>query len=164
MIFVAVGTERFPFDRLVRTVDELAPELDEEVLVQLGSCQHVPASCQWVRMLPYQELVTRIEQASLVIAHGGAGLMLLSVRAGKVPIVLPRLKRHGEHVDDHQLQLVSRMAELGHVRHANDERELAELVRHGPTGATHGGAEPTGESVLGAALGRYLLGVGTGQT
>ena len=49
-------------------------------------------------------------KASVVICHGGCGSISLALRAGKVPIVVPRQKRYGEHVNDHQLQLTQALA------------------------------------------------------
>lgn len=130
MIFVGVGTERFSFDRLVRSIDGAAPGLaGEEVFVQLGHSQYEPQACPWERLLPYPELVARIEQARVPILHGGAGMMLIAARAGKVPIVVPRRHEFAEHVDDHQVQLATRMAELGYVILVDDPSEIGAAIR-----------------------------------
>lgn len=129
MIFVSVGTERFPFDRLVRAVDQAAAALHgEPVFVQLGHGVYTPTRCRWARFLSYQELAEQISQARIVVTHGGAGLLLLCRRWGKVPIVMPRRRRFGEHVDDHQVELAMRMTQEGHVVLVEEPQTLAETI------------------------------------
>jgi UDP-N-acetylglucosamine transferase subunit ALG13 len=129
MIFVSVGTGRFPFDRLVRAVDQSAAALHgEPVFVQLGHGVYTPIRCRWARFLSYQELAEQISQARIVVTHGGAGLLLLCRRSGKVPIVVPRRRRFGEHVDDHQVELTRRMARDGHAVLVEEPDALAGAI------------------------------------
>lgn len=115
-VFVSVGSERFPFNRLVEAVDTAASDVGgEETFIQLGHCTRVPRHCDWARMLPFDDLVQRMTAARVVVTHAGVGSILLALRAGKVPIVLPRRRRLGEHVDDHQVELAERLAGLGRV-------------------------------------------------
>ena len=81
--------------------------------------------------MPFGEILEHLEAAHVVVAHAGVGSILLAVRHGHVPIVMPRLHRYGEHVDDHQAQLAGRLAQLGRVLVAWDGRELAQLVAAG---------------------------------
>lgn len=136
MIFVTVGTERFPFDRLVRAVDDIAGRLREEpVFVQLGESRYLPQRCPWSRYLPYPEISRRIEEARIVVTHGGAGSVLLCLQHRKVPVVLPRRRLFGEHVNDHQVGFTGRMAELGHILLAREMEELEPLIlRDAPAG------------------------------
>lgn len=129
MVFVSVGTERFPFDRLIQAVDQAASQLNgEPIFVQLGHSTYRPQRCQWTRILPYQDLIEQIRRARIVVCHAGAGILLLCARSGKAPIVLPRRKRFGEHVDDHQPELAMRMAQLGYVLLAERPEEIVPLI------------------------------------
>jgi UDP-N-acetylglucosamine transferase subunit ALG13 len=69
----------------------------------------------WREFVPYDEMLTLIGEAEGVISHAGVGMILSTLAAGKVPVVLPRLKRLGEHVDDHQLQIVTAFEKRGFV-------------------------------------------------
>ena len=130
MIFVTVGTERFPFNRLIRVVDEAAAHVDgEAIFVQLGHSTYLPKRCQWARFLTYQELIGQLQQARVVVSHAGAGMLVLCARWGKVPIVIPRRRRFGEHLDDHQMELATRMARSGFVLLAEPLEELVPLLR-----------------------------------
>jgi UDP-N-acetylglucosamine transferase subunit ALG13 len=113
MIFVTVGTERFPFDRLLRAVDKLARQgLLKDVYCQIGASGYKPAYCSYKVFLPFEEVVYCIQESELVIAHGGAGIVALCLKFGKIPILAPRQKRFGEHVDDHQVEFARHMERL----------------------------------------------------
>jgi UDP-N-acetylglucosamine transferase subunit ALG13 len=129
MIFAAVGTEQYPFDRLVRAIDGIAANGEEEAFIQVGHATYVPRACEYAHMLPFNDLVAKIEAARVVVVHAGVGLTLLCANAGKVPILVPRLPQLGEHVDDHQLQLGERLEALGRVILARAGDDLPRLVR-----------------------------------
>lgn len=113
MIFVTVGTERFPFDRLLRAVDELAQRgLLADVYCQIGASGYKPIHCSWKVFLPFEELIHCIQESDLVIAHGGAGVVALCLKFRKIPILVPRQKRFGEHVDDHQVEFALKIERL----------------------------------------------------
>ncbi len=130
MIFVTLGIEQFPFDRLVKEVDFLArvKKINAPVFIQLGACKYEPVHCEWKRFLPFGEMCKRIEEADLVIAHAGAGTTLLCLQLGKRPILVPRRKKFKEQVGDHQVMFAKKMQELGYASVAFEISELANLI------------------------------------
>lgn len=113
VIFVTVGTERFPFDRLIHAVDDLVRQgLLTDVHCQIGASRYKPIHCSWKAFLSFEKLVWHIQESELVIAHGGAGVVALCLKFGKIPILVPRQKRFGEHVDDHQVEFALHMERL----------------------------------------------------
>jgi UDP-N-acetylglucosamine transferase subunit ALG13 len=130
VIFVITGMEIHPFDRLARTVDELhrTRAVGEDFLIQLGSCTFEPRHVPFVRYLSFGEICDRIREASVVITHAGAGSTLVTLQQGKHPVVVPRLARFGEHVDDHQLGLAEKLASRGLVTVVRDEATLAGAI------------------------------------
>lgn len=106
MIFVTVGTHEQPFDRLVQKVDELKRDgvIREDVFIQTGFSTYEPKYCQWSKLIPYEDMVKYVHQARIVITHGGPASFLMPLQIGKTPIVVPRQKQFGEHVNDHQLE------------------------------------------------------------
>jgi beta-1,4-N-acetylglucosaminyltransferase len=115
MIFVTVGTHDQPFDRLVRAADELAARIDEPVTVQRGVSRFQPRRAQAFDWATTGEMDEWIDRARVVIAHAGAGTMISVFRRGKPLIVIPRLREHGEHYNDHQMELAAAMAQAGRV-------------------------------------------------
>jgi len=132
MIFVTTGTEKHPFDRMVAEVDRLAAGdgFDgAEVLVQTGSSDFQPQHCRTVKLLSYGEMVEQVRAARLVIAHGGAGSFMLCRQFHTPLIMIPRLRRMGENVDDHQVLFCRRLAGLGHMQVVEEVAELGASVR-----------------------------------
>ena len=113
MIFVTVGTHEQPFDRLLQCVDELKARgtLTEEVVLQTGVSTYIPKSCQWERFYPYQTMQELVEAARIVVTHGGPSSFLMALQRNKVPVVVPRMHKFGEHVNDHQLTFCKEVAD-----------------------------------------------------
>ena len=114
MILVTVGTSETPFDRLLEAFD-MDDRPDEEVIVQHGPSSVRPRGTSCVDFLPYDQLVDTIRRARLVVTHAGVGSIMTTLANGKRPIVVPRLHRFDEAVDDHQLALGRRLADSGLV-------------------------------------------------
>lgn len=129
MVFVTVGTHEQQFDRLVRAVDRYAASGGEEVFVQTGYCDYVPEHCDWRRFIPASEMRGRMESADVVITHGGPSSFIGAMAAGKVPVVVPRYERFGEHVNDHQEAFVRLVAERqGGIVPVYDVVDLADAI------------------------------------
>ncbi len=105
MIIVTVGTHEQPFDRLVGYMDKWAGDHDEEVIIQSGFSTIEPQNCKWQKFYKQEEMDKFIRDARIVITHGGPCCYNEVIHTGKVPIVVPRSHRLGEHVDDHQIEI-----------------------------------------------------------
>jgi len=153
VIFVTLGTQGFSFDRLLRGLEGLPP--GEELVVQGGASSVRPQGATWIEFLEYAELVDHVRDARVVVSHAGVGTVLTSVREGKRPVVVPRLHRYGEAVDDHQLGFGRRLAQAGLVTLVEDPARLPEAIAVAP--------EPPGPSgaagALVADLRAYLEGI-----
>lgn len=132
MIFVTVGNATQGFRRLLDAISKLAEQgvFDEEtVVIQSGSNPGFQSShCEQTDFLPMDRFGEMIREADLVISHAGAGTLLHVLQAGKVPVVMPRFKRYGEHVDDHQVELVKTLASKGRVVPAYEPEDLPEAI------------------------------------
>lgn len=104
MIFVTVGTHEQPFDRLLKAMDKLVETgiIQEETVIQAGFSTYQPAHCRSFVFCGYREMQAYVRQARIVITHGGPSSFMMPLSLGKVPVVVPRLHRFGEHVNDHQ--------------------------------------------------------------
>lgn len=105
MIFVTVGTHEQPFDRLVSAIDELKGKgvICEDVIIQTGYSTYEPKYCTWSKLLPYSDMVKNVADARIVITHGGPSSFIMPLQVGKIPVVVPRQEKYGEHVNDHQV-------------------------------------------------------------
>lgn len=106
MIFVTVGTHEQQFNRLIQYMDERKGQniITECVVMQTGYSTYEPRNCQWKPWLSYHEMQENISRARIVITHGGPSSFMQPLQMGKIPVVVPRQKKYGEHVNDHQLQ------------------------------------------------------------
>ena len=129
MIFVTVGTQKFPMDRLIRAIDELAGCSKEQFYVQSGYSKYVPMHCEYVPFLDRDTMNEKVDQCSLMICHAGVGSILLGLKKGKKVIVVPRRARYGEHVDDHQVEIAQSFAKAGYIRAVKDVSSLADVIR-----------------------------------
>lgn len=113
MIFVTVGTHEQQFNRLVKKIDELKRQgiIKEEVVIQTGFSTYEPRYCRWKKMLPYKEMQKLIDEARIVITHGGPSSFITPLQKGKIPVVVPRRKQYDEHVNDHQVEFVKMVSD-----------------------------------------------------
>lgn len=133
MIFVTVGTHEQPFDRLIQCVDELKGDggILEDVIVQTGYCTYEPKHCVWQKFFPYQQMVTNVANAHIVITHGGPSSFIMPLQIGKIPIVVPRQKKYDEHVNDHQVEFCRAVKErYGNILLCENEKELRGTITH----------------------------------
>ena len=129
MIFVTLGTQKFQMNRLIKGVDALAAEIDEEIFIQSGHSTYKPERCSFKQFLSKEEYRSKIESCRILITHAGVGTIIEGITAGKPVIVVPRLAAMKEHVDDHQKQIAEAFSNKGCILCCNDVDELGKYVR-----------------------------------
>jgi UDP-N-acetylglucosamine transferase subunit ALG13 len=130
VVFVTVGSAPQGFERLLKEVDLLAGRGmfgDSKVFMQVGHSKYTPLHCQSQDFVSRNEFRHLLEQANLVICHGGS-TPLEVIRTGHVPVVMPRRKQFGEIVNDHQVEFVRLLAEKGWVIPAMNPENLPEAI------------------------------------
>ena len=107
MILVTVGTEQYPFNRLMQWIEVLLQSemIQEEVVVQYGNSTVLPAGAKVYQFLKEEKFQDLINEARIVIAHCGEGTLLLLDSLDKPYILVSRSQEFKEHVDDHQVEL-----------------------------------------------------------
>ena len=130
-IFITLGSQKFQFNRLLKAVDELCERGTieaEDVFAQIGYSDYLPKNFNYKKFLDRDEFSREMEKADIVITHGGTGAIIGAVKKGKKVIAVPRLAKYGEHVDDHQLQLIKQFDDLNLICPCRDTDELAEAI------------------------------------
>ncbi len=128
MIFVTLGTQKFQMNRLVKAADKLAGEIDEEVFVQTGNSTYKPKKCKYKAFMDPEEYKEKIEKCSCLITHAGVGTIITGVNASKPVIVVPRMAKMKEHVDDHQKEIAEAFSIKGCVLCCESTDRLKEYV------------------------------------
>ncbi len=111
MIFVTVGMHSAGFDRLIRAMDRIASKIDEPVVMQIGSTSYEPQHAEFFRFATYEEMQDLNRQSRLVVCQAATSI-LTALEQGTPVIAVPRQKRYGEHIDDHQVEFAQALAEL----------------------------------------------------
>jgi UDP-N-acetylglucosamine transferase subunit ALG13 len=138
---VSVGTDFHPFDRLCRWIDAWMADGGDEIarcFVQTGTSTP-PMHAEHGQYLGHEQMEAMMREAAVVVCHGGPGTIMLAATMGKRPIVVPRRKAAGEHVDDHQHAFTRRIAADGAIILAESESEFRGFL----SGVLHAnGGEP----------------------
>ena len=131
MIFVAVGTQKFQFNRLLKAVDDLIEQgqLDRDVFAQIGHSDYVPKHYQFKDFISKDEFESCINRCDLLITHSGVATIITGLKLEKPVVVVPRFASYGEHVDDHQLQIAESFADKNLLLMCKNVNGLAEAVR-----------------------------------
>lgn len=139
MIFVTVGTHEQQFNRLIKKIDQLKKDgyIKDDVFIQTGFSDYIPESCDWKKFLSYEEMIQKIKDAKIVITHGGPSSFILPLQYGKTPIVVPRMKKYDEHVNDHQVDFCerynttfpNRIILLENIMKMVEKIELAKMIK-----------------------------------
>jgi UDP-N-acetylglucosamine transferase subunit ALG13 len=162
-VLLTVGTDHHPFDRLVRWANdwlEVHPEQVPWFFVQSGTASVRPI-CPGSAYLDAGQLDAELDQADVVVCHGGPATIAAGWSRGLLPIAVPRLPQLGEHVDDHQLSFCLKLAELGRVRLAQTPAEFASLLEEvaRDRAAFHGSVPATDVDAAVARFGELVDGL-----
>ena len=147
MIFLTVGLHEQQFNRVVELVDNCSCD---EKLIQYGYATYKPKNSHAQQFMDMQEIRNAMERADVIVTHGGTGSIINALSLGKKPIVAPRYKRYGEHVDDHQDEIVIELSRRGAIFPLMDGDNIEDLIkvasRHKKDAKKHGYREI--ESIL----------------
>lgn len=115
MIFVILGTQKIPFTRLLKAVDELivSENIKEEVVAQTGYTEYQAQNFESIPFLSDENFQRYIDKASVVITHSGSGSIYSALEKRKKVIAVARLYENGEMIDNHQTELVRKLSETG---------------------------------------------------
>lgn len=131
MIFLTVGTYPLQFDRLVQAVDKAAKDqvVDEEFFAQIGSCKYKPKYIKFAEMLPKSQFDSYFKDASCIVGHAGMGTISMALEEGKPALVMARMAKYKEHVNDHQVSTAEMFEKLGHILVARTSDELPKQLK-----------------------------------
>ncbi|MCC8357214.1 MAG: glycosyl transferase [Oscillospiraceae bacterium] len=140
LIFVTVGSRQYPFDRLFKKLDELYEDgvLTDSMYAQIGTSSYRPLHYQYEEFISPEKFAEQIARADIVVSHGASGSIMKALNAGKKVIVVTRLEKYGEHINDHQIQNNEAFSSNGYVLMAdlelNDLGECFQKIYDGTDG------------------------------
>jgi len=154
LIFVTIGSavKGIEFTRLIKKMDEVARNIKEEVIMQIGTAPYEPQHTAFFRYCSYQDILKYFKGASLVVGHCGTGTILNALKFQKPIIVVPRRIKYGElNRDDHQVEIAQKIEgnPLVHVVYEIEDLENAIETIRGRIGAASGsGSFPEREKLI----------------
>lgn len=132
MILVTLGTQDKPFTRLLKAIDEEIDKgnIKEKVIVQAGYSinKYQTRNMEMFDLIDRDEFSKLVKECSLLITHGGVGSILTGLKADKKVIACPRLAKYKEHINDHQVQIISKFCEAGYILACNENDKLSDVL------------------------------------
>jgi UDP-N-acetylglucosamine--N-acetylmuramyl-(pentapeptide) pyrophosphoryl-undecaprenol N-acetylglucosamine transferase len=151
VIFVTVGSH--PTYKFQRLIDAVATLSTDRLVVQHGPADPPPEGIAVAhRWLTFAEVLSHMQEAETVISHAGIGTILCAHNIGHTPIVMPRLQRFGETVDDHQVEIATLLERTGEVSVAWNPARLAQLASR-PSAGPQRAPSPTRHALAAAVRG-----------
>jgi len=140
-VVVTVGTSDYSFRRLVAAAHAAVPA-DAEVLWQTGATDTSGLALSPRPLVPDDDLRRAMAAADVVICHAGVGSALAAFGAGHCPIIVPRRRARGEHVDDHQEQLATELAGRGLAIAVEADQLTSEVIDRAASRRVVGNEDP----------------------
>ncbi|MBD2176114.1 sugar transferase [Pseudanabaena sp. FACHB-1998] len=130
MLLIIVGTEEYQFNALMHWIELLLKYqlIKEEVLVQYGSSTYLPDGARAYRKLSDQELLAFIDSASLIISHCDEGVAQFLEDKDTPYVLVPRLQRFREHIDNHQMEVADDFERRG-IAIARSPGDLVKFIK-----------------------------------
>jgi beta-1,4-N-acetylglucosaminyltransferase len=132
MIYATVGTMFMDFPRLINAMDDIARVSGEEVIIQIGMSELVPKHAEYFSFKDRDDVLEIQSRARAIVCHAGIGAVQDALSVRRPFAVVPRLKRHGEHMNDHQLDLARGVVARGWGRMVLNCEELPEFCAYPP--------------------------------
>ena len=126
MIFVTLGSQKFQFDRILKEIDFLIEngDIQDNVFAQIGYSNYIPRNFNYQKFLSREEFRKHMKQSEIVITHGGTGAIVGALKMKKKVIAVPRLEKYGEHVDNHQREIVKQFTISRYISGVEDIKNL----------------------------------------
>ena len=131
MILVLLGTFTIEFKRPLLEIEKLCAEgkLTEDIIVQNG---HTKYASSYFQMQPFiqPDLLDQLyDEARIIITHAGTGSIIKGLKKGKKIIAIARLEKNGEHIDDHQLEILNEFALSDYLLPWHESDKLEEVLQ-----------------------------------
>lgn len=128
MTLVTLGTQHQEFTRLLDYIEN--SNLKGEIIVQAGYTKYESKRMKIFDFISYDEMEMYIDKCDLVITHAGTGSIVMPLKKGKKVIACARLSKFGEHVDDHQVELVDVFYSEGYILKVDEDTSLDEVLKN----------------------------------
>ena len=129
-IFVPLGTQRFPFGRLIVALNSLVEKglYSKDEIVMQSSVYPVKPIFKHITLIPHNDFNKLIDEAEVVVTHSGVNSIISCMEREKPLVICPRLSKYKEHVDDHQNEIADLMRDKYDVLVCRYMHDLASFI------------------------------------
>ncbi len=127
MILVLLGTQDKPFSRLLDAIEKT--NLKDEIIVQAGFTKYKSNRMKIFDYISNSDLEDLIKKCDIIITHAGVGSIMTGLKYNKKIIGAARLKKYGEHTNNHQLQILNNFYESGYILKLEDFNKLEDVIK-----------------------------------
>lgn len=130
MILVLLGTQNNNFNRLLEEIEKNIEDgtIKEKVIVQAGYTKFESNKMKIIDLMSKEQLEKFQDEANLIITHGGVGSIISSIEKRKKVIAVPRMHEYGEHVNNHQKEIVKDFNDKGYIIGIEKVEDLKQAI------------------------------------
>ena len=130
MILVLLGTQNNSFHRLLEEIEKNIKDgiIKDEIIVQAGYTKFQSHRMRIIDLMSKEQLEKFQDEADLIITHGGVGSIISSLEKGKKVIAVPRMHEYGEHVNNHQKEIVKDFNDKGYIIGIEKVEDLKQAI------------------------------------
>lgn len=130
MILITLGTQDKQFTRLL---DMVQKEIDkgnikDRVVVQAGHTKYDSKDMEIFDLIDREKFSELISKCDILITHGGVGSIINGLQNNKKVIVVPRLAKYDEHMNDHQIQITDNFSKEGYILPLYENDNLGDVL------------------------------------
>lgn len=132
MILVLLGTQNNSFERLLNKINECIEKniITDHVIVQAGHTKFTSNKMEIFDFIPLAKMNTLLNEADLIITHGGVGSITSALKLGKKVIAVSRSKEFNEHVNNHQIQIIDAFDANGYLKGTHNVDDIEEILKN----------------------------------
>jgi UDP-N-acetylglucosamine transferase subunit ALG13 len=127
--FISLGNSKNDFSRAIRLIELAEHLLPRPIVAQIGHTNYLSPYFNNIKFVTQSKFIQYVALSKLIISHAGAGVIINCLKEKKKPIVIPRLSKFDEHIDDHQLNLAKKMEAVKLAFYVNNSVTLIELLK-----------------------------------
>ena len=107
--------------------------ITDKVVVQAGHTEFKSSDMEIFSFIPTDRFAEYLEQADVIITHGGVGTIMTALKEKKIILGAARLTQYGEHQNDHQIQLLEAFDREGYLIYMKDLSDISPYLKQAET-------------------------------
>ena len=103
--FITVGNGEKSFSRLFINLEKFFELMPQPIIAQCGNTEFKSPKVKTYKFMELGKFKEYISKSKLIICHAGMGTMMQAIQSNKIPVCVPRMAKHDEIINDHQVDI-----------------------------------------------------------